>query len=176
MQHKLLVDVKADVLMLLDCCYAQSAIHNISEAGSMPLGVAAVLGAGGFDEAVPLRGSYTFTENLVAQFEAGSSQRQSIGEFYIQMVRRAETWQALQPQGEWRMVKLPTILELTRIYNPKSIFLARQEGRKGAKQPESWASSPSRAGGGVDQIVTEIQRYPGVQDRLLELSSDATSS
>ncbi|KAK0671982.1 hypothetical protein QBC41DRAFT_269574 [Cercophora samala] len=92
----------ADILILLDCCYAQRAQHAIDHMHRPPPRPVVTLAAVDIDGKAIQDGDYTFTQNLCAQLEefANFMPRFSISQFHQALRRRTGSWRRRQPDGK----------------------------------------------------------------------------
>ncbi|KAK4173832.1 hypothetical protein QBC36DRAFT_219783 [Triangularia setosa] len=91
-----------DILILLDCCYAQRAQHAIDHMHRPPPGRMVTLAAVDIDGKAIEDGDYTFTRNLCQQLEelANNTETFSISQLHGDLRRGAGSWRRRQPDGK----------------------------------------------------------------------------
>lgn len=92
----------ADILILLDCCYAQRGQHAIDHMHRPPPRPMVTLAAVDIDGKAIQDGDYTFTQNLCAQLEefGNNTETFSISQLHRALRRRTASWRRRQPDGK----------------------------------------------------------------------------
>ncbi|KID63605.1 uncharacterized protein G6M90_00g064710 [Metarhizium brunneum] len=138
-QHKLMVDVEADVLLILDCCHAYSAAYSGlrgRDASSESRGCVGLLASVGDDEQSHLRGEHTFNKNLIAQLEESHAEPVEVARLWSDLEQRCCNWRDLRPEDAWK-IKMPRFRNLS-IHIDRQIWLMRIDEQADAeKMPQA---------------------------------------
>ncbi|KAF5131300.1 hypothetical protein E5D57_007654 [Metarhizium anisopliae] len=138
-QHKLMVDVEADVLLILDCCHAYSAAYSDltgRDASSESRGCVGLLASVDDGEQSHLRGDHTFTKNLIAQLEESHAEPVEVARLSNGLEKRCRNWRDLRPEDAWK-IKMPRFQNLS-IHIDRQMWLMRIDERAGAdKTPQT---------------------------------------
>lgn len=134
-----MVDVEADVLLILDCCHAYSAAYSDlrgRDASSESRGCVGLLASVGDDEESHLRGEHTFTKNLIAQLEESHAEPVEVARLSNGLEKRCRNWRDLRPEDAWK-IKMPRFQNLS-IHIDRQMWLMRIDERAGAdKTPQT---------------------------------------
>ncbi|EFY95585.1 Peptidase S8/S53, subtilisin/kexin/sedolisin [Metarhizium robertsii ARSEF 23] len=125
-QHKLMVDVEADVLLILDCCHAYSAAYSDltgRDASSESRGCVGLLASVGDNEKSHLRGEHTFTKNLIAQLEESHAEPVEVARLSNGLEKRCRNWRDLRPEDAWK-INMPRFQNLS-IHIDRQMWLMR---------------------------------------------------
>jgi hypothetical protein len=148
-QHKLLVDVSADVLLILDCCHAASAANSSllgEDDSSLSLRAIRLLAAVNDGEQALLRNERTFTNNLIAQLELSYDRPIRIYNLWKKLHDRCRLWAQLPQREGGGSMNTPQLRDLSS-HIERDIWLMRLEQRVEMnplpQQPRQGAPTPS---------------------------------
>lgn len=134
-----MVDVEADVLLILDCCHAYSAAYSDltgRDASSESRGCVGLLASVDDGEQSHLRGDHTFTKNLIAQLVESHAKPVEVARLSNGLEKRCRNWRDLRPEDAWK-IKMPRFQNLS-IHIDRQMWLMRIDERAGAdKTPQT---------------------------------------
>lgn len=128
-QHKLLVDVNADVLLILDCCHAASAANSSllgEDDSSLSLRAIRLLAAVNDGEQALLRNERTFTNNLIAQLELSYDRPIRVYNLWKKLHDRCRLWAQLPQREGGGSMNTPQFRDLSS-HIERDIWLMRLE-------------------------------------------------
>lgn len=128
-QHKLLVDVNADILLILDCCHAASAANSSllgEDDSSLSLRAIRLLAAVNDGEQALLRHERTFTNNLIAQLELSYDRPIRIYNLWKALHDRCRLWAQLPQREGGGSMNTPQFRDLSS-HIERDIWLMRLE-------------------------------------------------
>lgn len=148
-QHKLLVDVNADVLLILDCCHAASAANSSllgEDDSSLSLRAIRLLAAVNDGEQAQLRNEHTFTNNLIEQLEESYDRPIRIYKLWEKLHNRVRLWAQLSQRQGGGSMHTPQFRDLSS-HIERDIWLMRLMERAdmtpAPQQPSQGAPTPS---------------------------------
>lgn len=155
-----MVDVEADVLLILDCCHAYSAAYSGlrgRDASSESRGCVGLLASVGDDEQSHLRGEHTFTKNLIAQLEESHAEPVEVARLWSDLEQRCCNWRDLRPEDAWK-IKMPRFRNLS-LHIDRQIWLMRIDEQADAeKTPQGPPAVMQPHVGSRRQVLTPPNR------------------
>jgi hypothetical protein len=167
-QHKLLVDVSVDVLLIFDCCHAASAANSSllgEDDSSLSLRAIRLLAAVNDGEQAPLRNERTFTNDLIAQLELSYDRPIRIYNLWKKLHDRCRLWAQLPQREGGGSMNTPQFRDLSshierdiwlmRLEQPVEMNRLPQQPRQGAPTP-SLDQSPVLLRQTLDELSNDV--------------------